>query len=122
MAALALEDRHALADPADAALTRCMKRSPGLTSPSAFVSANPSGDWHAEPRHPIEHVAPDLCLGPLIGQSPGLKSPTYDSFIAKHRGFDKAAAIVARATLPSHPAMLCDLREMSIALCRCCFI
>src|ERR1700759_541616 len=57
MAALSLEDRHALADPADAALTRCMKRSSGLTSPSAFVSANPSGDWHAEPRHPMEHAA-----------------------------------------------------------------
>src|ERR1700692_1641522 len=99
-----------------------MTRSPGLPSASAFVSAKPSGDWHAEPRHPIEHVAPDFCLGPLIGQSPGLKSPTYDSFVAKHRGFDQAAPIVARTTLPSHSAMLCDLREMSIALCRrCCF-
>jgi hypothetical protein len=27
------------------------KRSPRLTSPAAFVSANPSRDWHAEPRH-----------------------------------------------------------------------
>ena len=98
-----------------------MKRSPGLTSPSAFVSANPSGDRHAEPRHPIEHVAPDLCLGPLIGQSPGVKSPAYDGFVAKHRGFNQAAAIIARTTLPAHASMLCDRREMLVALCRCCF-
>jgi hypothetical protein len=95
-----------------------MKQSAGLTSPSAFVSANPSGDWHAEPRHPIGHVATARCVGPLIGQIPDLKSPTYDSFVAKHRGFDQAAAIVARTTLPSGPALLCDFREVSIAPCR----
>jgi hypothetical protein len=88
----------------------------GLTSPLAFVSANPSRDWHAEPRHPIDHVAADLYLGPMLGQSPGLKAPTYDSFIAKYRGFDLAAAIVARTELPFHSAMLGDLREMSIEL------
>jgi hypothetical protein len=104
-------ERHALAREAVS----------GAHLPSAFVSANPRGDWHAEPGHPIKHVAPDLCLGPLIGQSPGLELPTDDSFVAKHRGFGQAAAIVARTTLSPHSAVLCDLHEMSIALCRCCF-
>jgi hypothetical protein len=30
-----------------------------------------------------------VALVPLIGQSPGLKSPTYDSFVAKHRGWTR---------------------------------
>jgi hypothetical protein len=33
----------------------------------ACVSADPDGDWHAETCHSVEHVAPDFCLGPLIG-------------------------------------------------------
>jgi hypothetical protein len=34
---------------------------------SACVSADPGGDRHAETCHPVEHVAPDFCFGPLIG-------------------------------------------------------
>jgi hypothetical protein len=38
---------------------------------SPRVSADSGGDRHSERRHPVEHVAANLCLGPLIGQSPG---------------------------------------------------
>jgi hypothetical protein len=34
---------------------------------SVWMSADPGGDWHAETGHPVEHIAPDFCLGPLIG-------------------------------------------------------
>ena len=60
----------------------------------ARVSADPDGGRHAEPRHPVEHIAPDLCLGLLIGQSSGLKSPTDDGLVAKHRCFNQTPAIV----------------------------
>jgi hypothetical protein len=59
------------------------------------MSNDPEGDWHAEPCHPTEHVATDLRFGPLIGQAPGKKTPTNDSFISMHRGFDQAPTIVA---------------------------
>src|SRR6202171_882834 len=52
--------------------------------------------WHAEPRHPVEHIASDFCLGPLIGQSPGVETPADDGLIAKHRRFDQTPAAVAR--------------------------
>lgn len=33
----------------------------------------PDGGWNADPRHPVEHVAPEICLSSLIGQRPGVK-------------------------------------------------
>jgi hypothetical protein len=55
--------------------------------PSAGMSADPNGGGHAEPRHPVEHVhvAADLCLGPLIGQSPSVKPPSDDGFVTSSR-------------------------------------
>src|SRR5689334_20727633 len=44
-------------------------------------SDDPNGDRHAEARHLIENVASDLCLGPLIRQSPGMKTPTDGRFV-----------------------------------------
>jgi hypothetical protein len=45
-------------------------------------------------RHPFEHIAPDFCLGPLIGQSSGLESPVDDSLVAPHRSFAQTPSIV----------------------------
>jgi hypothetical protein len=88
--------------------------------------------------HPVEHIAPDFCLGPLIGQSLGLKSPAGDGLVAKHRVSTKLRrleperrchpplpfhALTARGTLGSsaHPPMLVNHCEMSIALLVLCF-
>ena len=67
----------------------------GVSSPSADMSAEPSGDRHAEPRHPVEHVAADFCLSPLIGQSPGVKASSDNGLVTIHSGFHQAAAIIA---------------------------
>ena len=67
---------------------------PDLPLP-ASVSPDPSRRRHAECRHPVEHAAPDFRLGPLIGQSPGVKAPADDGLVAKHRGLDQASSIVA---------------------------
>jgi NAD(P)-dependent dehydrogenase (short-subunit alcohol dehydrogenase family) len=49
------------------------------------MSADPNSGWHAKRRHPVENVASDFCLGPLIGQSPGVKPPADDIvFIASN--------------------------------------
>ena len=42
---------------------------------------DPSRRRHAERRHSVEHAAPDFRLGPLIGQSPGVKAPTDDGLV-----------------------------------------
>jgi hypothetical protein len=49
---------------------------------SAYLSSNPGGDRHAETRHPVEYIAPDFRLGPLIRQNPGVKSSTSDGLVA----------------------------------------
>jgi hypothetical protein len=73
----------------------CMDR-PLVTSPGpACVSVDPGGGRHAEPRHSVEYVAPDFCLGLLIGQSSGLKSPADDGLVAKHRCLNQTALVVA---------------------------
>ena len=53
------------------------------------------GDRHAQLAHPIENIAPELGLDPLVRQIPGVKAPTYDGFVPKHPGFDQASAVVA---------------------------
>jgi hypothetical protein len=60
----------------------------------ACVSFDPSRRWHAERSHSVEHAAPDFRLGPLIGQSPGVKAPTDDGLVAVHRGLDETSSIV----------------------------
>jgi hypothetical protein len=62
---------------------------------SLRVSADSDPGRHSERRHPVEHVAANFCLGPLIGQSPGAKSPADNGLVAIHCGFERAAAIVA---------------------------
>jgi len=57
------------------------------------VSADPVGDRHAETCHPVEHVASDFRLGPLIGQSPCVKSSADDGLVAKHRRLNQTPAI-----------------------------
>ena len=74
---------------------RCMNRSLIVSPVLPRVSPNPDGGRHAERGHPVEHVAANLCLGPLIGQSPGVKPPADNGLVAIHFGFDQAPAIVA---------------------------
>ena len=72
-----------------------MNRSLVASPLSPRVSADPDGGRHAERRHPVEHVAPNFCLGALIGQSPGVKPPADNGLIAIHCGFEQAPTIVA---------------------------
>jgi hypothetical protein len=81
----------------------------------ACVSADPGGGRHAEPLHPVEHIAADFCLGLLIGQSSGLKFPADDGLVAKHRGFNQTPAVVTLTTLPSHPPVLVNHCQMPIS-------
>ena len=91
---------------------------PLVASPFGLrVSDDPDGDRHAKSRHPIENVASDLRFGRLISQRPSVKMPTDDCFVAIHRGFDQAPAVVARAALPADAPVLSDGLEMSVALC-----
>ncbi len=96
----------------------CMNRSLIVSPVLPRVSADPDGGRHAERGHPVEHVAANLCLGLLIGQSPAVKPPADNGLVAIHCGFDQAPAIVARTTLPIHASMFLNLCNMSIALRR----
>jgi hypothetical protein len=49
---------------------------------------------HPERSHFVERGAPDFRLCPLIGQSPGVKSPADDRLVSKHRGLNQASSIV----------------------------
>jgi ATP-dependent DNA ligase len=72
----------------------CMHRRLVASPGPACMSMDPGGGRHAEPRHSVEHVAPDFCLGLLIGQSSGLKSPADDGLVAKHRRFNQTPSII----------------------------
>ena len=70
-------------------------KGPRVASPVPVrISEDPGGGRHAEPRHPVEHIASDFRLGPLIGQSPGVESPADDGLVANHRGLNQASSIV----------------------------
>ena len=72
-----------------------MNRSLVTSLLSPRVSADPDGGRHSERRHPVEHVAANIWLGPLIRQSPGTKPPADNGLVATHCGFGQAPAIVA---------------------------
>ena len=74
-----------------------------------------NGDRHAEIGHPIENRASDFCLRLLIGRSPGVKAPSNDDLIAKHRRFNQASSAIARASLPLNSPVTFDRSEMRIA-------
>ena len=74
---------------------RCMNRLLIVSSVLPRVSADPDGGRHAERGHPVEHVAANLCLGLLIGQSPDVKPPADNGLVAIHYGCGQAPAIVA---------------------------
>ena len=76
------------------------------------------GDRHAKVGHPIEDRTSDSRLRLLIGQSPGVKSPSNDGLVAKHRRFNQASSAITRAPLPLHPAVPVDRSKMRIALRR----
>src|SRR5260370_34647545 len=95
-----------------------MDRSTKMSSARVRGLANPEGDRHAEGSHPVEDVASELRLRPLIWQNAGVKLPADDCFVPIHRGLDQAPAVVAGATLPTHTSMLADDFEMPVAL-RC---
>ena len=67
------------------------RRAPTPLVPDLFGA---DGDRHAEARHPIENVASDSRLGPLIGQSAGVESSSNDGLVAEHRSLDQASSIV----------------------------
>src|SRR5271156_3344421 len=73
----------------------CMNKSLVASRLSPRVSADPDSGGHTERRHPVEHVAANFSLGPLIGQSPGVKPPADNGLVAIHCGFDQAPTIVA---------------------------
>jgi hypothetical protein len=66
------------------------------------VLPDPDGDWHAEPCHPVQDVASDLHLGPLIAQNPSEETPADDGLVAIHRGFNQAPPAVTRTALPGY--------------------
>jgi hypothetical protein len=47
-----------------------------------------------------------------------VKTPTDDSLVAKHRGFNETAAAIAGTPLPSNASMFFNHPEMLIALRR----
>ena len=80
---------------------------------------DPEGDRHAEAGHPIEDVAANLRLGPLVGQSPGVETSTDDRLVTEHGGLDEAAAAVAGLSLPPSATMLLDPLDVLVPLaCR----
>src|SRR5271166_5905263 len=68
----------------------CTNRPAAASAPPGRASADPNGDRHAETRHPIEHVALNLRIGPLLGQNPGLKSAANDGLVPIHRSLNQA--------------------------------
>ena len=83
---------------------RCMDL-PRVASPvPARVSVDRSGDRHAEPRHSVEHIAPDFCFGLLIGQSSGLKSPADNGLVAKLLCFNQNSDSCNRTDVASPSA------------------
>ena len=91
----------------------CMNNLPAASVHPGRVSSDSNTGRHADTRHPIEHVASNLCLDPLIAQSPGLKSPINDDLVPIDRSFDQAPTIVARTARPAHASML-----SIVAICR----
>ena len=72
---------------------------------SPRVSADSDGGRYAEGRHLVEQFAANFCLGPLIGQSPGAKSPA--GLGATHVAARSAAHHLSRrARMRSHSAAL----------------
>ena len=53
---------------------------------------DPDADRHAEASHPVEGLAANLRLGPLVGQSAGVDAADDNGFVAEHGGLDEAAA------------------------------
>jgi hypothetical protein len=78
-------------------------------------------DRHAETCHPIGHIASDFCLGPLIGQSPCVKSSADDGLVAKHRRLNQTPATMARVPLPAQASEQCDVHEIFVTLRGCRF-
>src|ERR1700733_10907348 len=102
--------------PAECSARWCADRPAKCLPFSVCVSADPGGDRHAEPCHPVEHVASDFRLGPLIGQNPCVKSSADDGLVAKHCRLGQTSTIIAGASLPAHASMLCNGREMLVTL------
>jgi hypothetical protein len=47
-----------------------------------------------------------------------MKTPTVDSLVAEHRGFNETAAAIAGTPLPSNASMFLNHPEMLVALRR----
>ena len=82
-----------------------------LTGSSA---ANRNG--HTEARHSVQDIACDLCLGPLIGRNPSVKTAADDGLVSIHRRFHQGASRIAGTPLPADASALRNGREMLVAL------
>jgi hypothetical protein len=87
----------------------------GLFRPEVLGLLDPDGDRHAEAGHAVEDVAANLCLGLLVGQSPGVKTPADDGLVSVHRGFNEAPPGITGTPLPADTPMPCDRLEMLVA-------
>jgi hypothetical protein len=67
---------------------------------------DPLKHGHAQPGHPVEHLAADLGLHLLVNQTLGAKAPTDDRLVSVDCGFYPGTPIVPRASLPGYPALL----------------
>ena len=89
----------------------------GCISPRLGVLFDTDQDRHAEACHSVERVAGDFGLGPLIGESPGVKTPADDGLVSVHRGFNEAPPGISGTPLPANTPLPCDRLEMLVALC-----
>jgi energy-coupling factor transporter ATP-binding protein EcfA2 len=77
---------------------RCCVNSVTVASSSKRRVLNgPDGDRHAEAPRPVQRIASVLRLSLLIAQSSSVKTPAEDRLVSRHRSFDQAPAVVARA-------------------------
>src|SRR4051794_23138116 len=90
----------------------------GCVAPQPLALFYTHGNRHAETGHPVKRIAGDFGFDLLIGQSPGVETPTDDGLVAIHRRLHEAASAVSATTLPPDPAVLLHRTQMLIALRR----
>src|SRR5688572_32885569 len=59
--------------------------------PLCLCSGDLPGDWHAEAGHAVDHLAGDVGLDLLRGQSPGAEAPADQDLVPVESGFHERA-------------------------------
>ena len=72
--------------------TAMYRIAPAVACQPVEASTDPDGCWHAEACHPIQHIASNLCLDLLTGQSPGEASARLSVIATARRCLAHAAA------------------------------